>query len=104
MTFEIAWASNAQDESFVEVIGDKGGARSFDGKPLTIYTEHQGRIADITPKYPEKVNGFEVQARKFIAACRGEGQPAATAREGLTVMKLIDGVYASSAAGKEVAL
>jgi predicted dehydrogenase len=102
MSFEIAWAANAPDEAFVEIQGDKGGIRSFDGKPLTVMTEHQGRVADISPKFPERVNGFEVQARKFLAACRGEAPPAATAREGLAVMKLIDAVYASSAAGKEV--
>jgi predicted dehydrogenase len=104
LAFEIAWAANTPEEAYIEILGDKGGVRTFDGKPLLIATEHQDRIADISPKYNDKANNFETQARKFLAACRGETPPAATAREGLTVMKLIDAVYASSEEGREVAI
>lgn len=103
MDFDIAWAANAEDRGFVEILGDKGGLRMLDSKPLTLLTEHNGHLADITPKHAE-VNIFHTQAGKFIAACRGECPPAATAQEGLTVMKLLDAVYASSKAGKEVDL
>jgi len=47
---------------------------------------------------------FQQQARTFIAACRGECPPAATGREGITLMKLLDAVYASSEKGKEVTI
>ena len=101
MSFEIAWAANAQEESYVEILGTEGGARIGDGR-LEILTEHNGRLADIAPKYDRKVNGFEVQARKFLAACRGEQPPAATAEQGVAVMSLIDAIYASSDANAEV--
>lgn len=104
MSFEIAWAANAEDAAFVEVLGNKGGLRVFDGKPLTILMEYNGRLADITPKFDTSANKFQLQARKFLAACRGKGQPAATAQEGLTVMKLIDGVYQSGKLCKEIPL
>jgi len=103
LSFEIAWAANATEEQYVEILGDKGGAR-VGGEPLTIRTEHEGRLADIQPKFNENVNGFEVQAAKFVAACRGEQPPAATGAQGLTVMKLIDAIYASSEQGKEVVI
>jgi predicted dehydrogenase len=74
------------------------------GSGLVVYTEHSGRIVDISPKYPEKVNTFEVQIRKFLAAIRGEGKPAATFEQGLTMMKVLDAMYASSKAGREVAV
>jgi len=104
LSFEIAWAANAEAESFVEILGDQAGARVGTGKPLRIFTEHAGRVADITPKYDAGGNSFEAQAETFVAACRGQRPPNATAAEGLTVMKLIDAIYASSEANAEVAI
>ena len=103
MSFEIAWAANAEGQSFVEIMGEKGGARLFDGE-LRIFTEHNGRVADICPKFNAKANIFHLQARSFVDACRGKCPPAATGDQGVTVMKLIDAIYASSEANREVAI
>jgi predicted dehydrogenase len=103
MSFEIVWACNAESRSYIELLGDKGGIRGFGGGNLTLYTEHAGKVADIQPQYAQDVNRYEEQARGFVANCRGETIPAAaTGKQGLTVMKLIDAIYASSEAGKEV--
>lgn len=102
MSFEIVWAANTQDASFIEILGDKAGTKFMDGNPLKIYTEHQGRPACIEPKFNENSNNFEQQALNFIQACRGRVLPCATFEEGRTCMKLIDAIYASSKAGKEV--
>jgi predicted dehydrogenase len=111
LSFEFAWAGNSAGESYVEVLGNKAGVRALDDKPLTILTEHAGRPADITPQLNQSINSsdqdlkkFELQARSFAAACRGQCSPAGTVREGLVVMELIDAIYASSAAGAEVAV
>jgi len=102
MSFEISWAGNTEEQGFVELIGDKGGMRVLDGKPVQLKTEYEGRIADITPQYQDVPNRFAVQTKKYLAACRGEGEPAATGEQGVINMKLIDAVYASSKAGTEV--
>jgi predicted dehydrogenase len=104
MSFEIAWAANAKDESYVEIQGDKGGARLFEEQGLKIYTENNGRVADIVPHFDGNDKAFDVQAKKFLAACRGEIKPVATAEQGVAVMKLIDAIYASSKQNKEVVL
>lgn len=104
MSFEISWAANSPESGYVEILGDKGGARFMDGKPLQIITEQQGRPVTVTPQFRTDSKGFEAQARAFLAACRGEAPPAATAREGVTVMRLIDGIYKSSELNKEVAV
>ncbi len=104
MSFEIAWAANTEEESFIEFLGDKAGARIFDKGPLTLWTEHDERPADITPKYADLGNPFHTQARKFLAACRDGDPPAATAEQGVTVMKTIDAVYASSENDREIEL
>lgn len=104
MVFEIAWAANMEEVSFIDILGNKGGARLLDGKPLTIFTEHNGQIANISPLINESGNMFHRQADIFIKACQGKCPSAATAEEGLTVMKLIDAVYASGTRGREVSI
>lgn len=102
MSFEIAWAANAEDSAYIEILGDKAGARMFHDKPLKIMTELNGGLADVSPRYPDPGNIFHNQAKAFLAACRGEAKPAATGEEGVAVMKLIDAVYESSRRGAEV--
>jgi predicted dehydrogenase len=104
LSFEIAWAANAESESFVEVLGDQGGARVGGTGPLVIRTEDAGHVADLTPQLDESAKPFEVQARKFAAACRGDGPVEATIEQGHTVMKLIDAIYESSRTNAEVAI
>lgn len=102
MSFEIAWAANVEDQCYVELLGDKAGTRITDGKTVTLFTEHENRPADISPLFDANANIFESQARAFVAAIRGEQPPAASGPEGVTVMKLIDSIYASSERGCEI--
>ncbi|MDP2990141.1 MAG: Gfo/Idh/MocA family oxidoreductase, partial [Kiritimatiellota bacterium] len=104
LSFEFAWAANSEESAYIELMGDKGGVRVMDSKPLKILTEYEGRLADINPQFNANSNSFHVQAAKFLAACRGECPPAATAAEGLILMRLMDGVYKSAKSGQEVKL
>ena len=104
MSFELSWAGNNESQGWVEILGTEAGAKVLDDKPLVILTEHNGRVADISPKYPKGPQKFEAQAKAFVAACRRQKPPAATGEQGVTVMKLLDAVYASSKANKEVAI
>jgi predicted dehydrogenase len=105
MVFDISWAANRPDESYVELLGSEAGVRAYPGnQPLVFYTEHAGRPADITPQFPTNVNRAEAQMRSFVEACRGEHPPLATAEQGVTVMQLIDAIYASSDAGADVSI
>lgn len=103
LSFDISWAGNAEERMFVEILGDKGGARMTEDNELTILTEHQGRVANISPLLGE-ADKYDVQAQSFVDACTGTHPPIATADEGLTVMKLIDAIYRSSKANAEVTL
>lgn len=102
MSFEIAWAANVEDQCYVELLGDKAGTRITEGKSVTLFTEHENRPADLSPQFDANTNAFESQARAFVAAIRGEQPPAASGPEGVTVMKLIDSIYASSERGCEI--
>lgn len=104
LSFEISWAVNSPADSFVEVLGDKGGMRILDGKSPKLLTEQGGKLVEVAPMFDAKANHFEIQARKFIQACRGKAAPAATARQGLIVNRLIDAIFKSSQTDKEVAI
>jgi predicted dehydrogenase len=104
MSFEIAWACNAEESGYIDILGTKAGVRVFDGKPMKILTEQGGRMADVTPHFADRGNVFHNQAKCYLAACRGECAPFATGEQGLTNMKLIDAVYKSAEVGKEVAI
>ena len=101
LALEIAWAGNHRDESYVELIGDRGGVRAFDGGDLTFLTEHADRPADLQPHFDAGGNQFEDQAAHFVAACLGRTTPAATADQGLTAMEVLDAVYRSARQGRE---
>jgi len=104
LSFEISWAANSEGGGFVELLGDKGGVRLLDGKPLTFLTERDSRVVNVVPLTAQEGNRFHAEIDAFIAACRGEQPPAATAEEGRTVMRLMDAVYASAKSGREVAI
>jgi predicted dehydrogenase len=104
MVFDIAWAANTDDAGFIEILGDKGGVRFSPGQPLKVYTEYRGNVADIQPQVQDRGNNFHRQIESFAAACRGEVEPAATGPQGVTAMKIIDGVYASSEQNREVVI
>lgn len=103
LTFEFSWAANCRPEDSVDVLGNKGGMRLCDGDGLKLFTEYNGRVADVRPQY-EDASPSEVQARSFVAAIRGKRKPAATGEEGLTVMKLLDAIDKSSRLNREVAI
>ena len=101
LTFEISWAGNNEENSFIEILGDKGGARACDGKPLRIITEDQGRIVEAQPKYRER-NVFETEAARFAEVILRKAEPPATGEQGLAVMRLLDAIYESARLNKEV--
>jgi len=103
MNFEVCWAANSEPQQFLEILGDKGGIRMGSGTPVLL-TEVGDRIADVKMDYDNKRDNFAEEMRAFIAAIKGEAEPAATAEEGVIIMKLIDAIYRSSAENAEVAV
>ena len=103
LDFDVAWACNTIDESYVELLGTKGGVRIGANSGVTKFcTEVNGKVADIDIKYNNSVAGFEVELRKFVNAIQGKGEVPATAEQGLAVMKLLDAIYKSSELDQEV--
>ncbi len=102
MSFEVAWACNAKDEQMLEILGTKGGVRL--GGDLLFLTEIDDRIADVKLGYNAQRDGFAAEMTQFVAAVKGQGEPAATGEEGVVAMKLIDAIFRSSELDEEVAV
>jgi predicted dehydrogenase len=101
MSFEVAWAANADSESYLEILGTKGGVK-VGGADTVFLTEVDDRIADVKVDYDKKRDGFASEMTKFVAAVQGKGDVAATGEEGVIAMKLIDAIYKSSELNAEV--
>lgn len=103
LSFEVAWACNAQDESYVEFLGDKGGVKCGENTGVTTFrTEVGNRMADVNVIYDPNRDRFAAELQKFVDAVKGKGKVAATGEEGLTAMKLLDAIYKSSKLDREV--
>ncbi len=101
LSFEVAWACNAEDDSSVELLGDKGGIK-FGGAQTTLLTEMDGKLADVKLSYSKEQEQFPTEMRKFVAAVQGKGEVPATGEQGVIVMRLLDAIYKSSAMDCEV--
>ncbi|MFA6931533.1 MAG: Gfo/Idh/MocA family oxidoreductase [Lentisphaeria bacterium] len=101
LVFEVAWACNAEDESYIELLGDKGGVKVGMGD-TTILTEVDKRIADVHLSYVTERDRFAAELDKFVLAIQGKGEVAATGEEGVITMRLLDAIFKSSEKNAEV--
>ncbi len=88
-----------QDVYNVQIMGEKGGCIV---DPPTIFKDEAGTMVNVEPGYMGKWNTMERKIGDWIAFLRGEGETQCPAVSGLNVQKILDGLYASAEAGKEV--
>ncbi len=101
LSFEVAWACNAQDEQYVEILGDKGGIKFGAGAPV-LMTEMDNRMVDVSIKYSQEQQQFPTEVRKFADAILGKCEVPATGEQGLVLMRVLDAIYKSSELDCEV--
>lgn len=86
-----------------QMLGEKAGA-TWD--PPTIFTDHADTMINCTPAYvgptPDFNFLFTRKLRNWVDACTRGTELLAPGEAGLAVQKMIDGVYRSAEAGKEV--
>ena len=102
LSFEVAWACNAEPESYIELLGTKGGVKVGTKDGTVLRTEMDGRLADVELFYDKTPDRFVAEMEKFVAAVQGRGEVAATGEEGVVTMKLLDAIYQSSELDREV--
>ncbi|MBE6606793.1 MAG: Gfo/Idh/MocA family oxidoreductase [Ruminococcaceae bacterium] len=101
---ETSYSLNVESVIKSELFGTKGGIKSQDNK-LTMYTEINGFLADLTPHIgdlKDSKDAFVAEIEHFVD-CIKNGTPCrATAEDGIIVMKILDAIYESAKTGKEV--
>jgi len=105
VSLDVAWASNRTDEKAVRIRGTDGGARlDLDGE-LTLYestsrgVDHHRTTTVETPEY----DGHAAEQRAFFEAIVDGVPPERnTPEQALTVQRLVESIYRSSADGRAV--
>lgn len=104
ISFNGAWAQNIDhDEMFLDFMGDKGGARLTYGGKFEFFTTRDGVLQKIEPLYPIRTH-YEVEDEAFVQAIRTGEKGRAYITEILESQRLLDLLYASSEAKKEIVL
>ena len=97
---ESAFAAHIEKDIFsFTITGEKGGA-NWD--PLGLFYDQAGMMLNSTPHYIPKEEPFFLKMHNFVDAVLYDKPTMAPAEHGLMVQKMLDGIYASAAAGKEV--
>lgn len=102
LTIESSFCAHIEQDVFnIQIFGEKGGA-IWDGSK--IYTDYNNYMINATPGYVGNWDIWEYKMRHFVEVVRDGRVNEAPAEHGVMVQKMLDGVYASAEAGKEVTI
>jgi predicted dehydrogenase len=109
LDLQVSWALNRpgdsrQEENLIGLFGDRGGMTfELESDHLTVANEWNGRNADTCVMLPE-VEPFVRQAAGFAACVESREMPLATGIQGRQVQAILDAIYQSSEANRDVVL
>ncbi len=102
MMIESAFCVNLDRDVFgCRVVGDRGGV-GID--PLSVQMEVGGHLMDCTPNHIPDNNMYDEEIAAFVEAVAGNKPVPVPATEAIWTTKIIDAIYASSKADKEIRL
>jgi predicted dehydrogenase len=102
LTIEASFVAHIERDIWnFTVMGEKGGAN---WETSQVFCDHGGYMMNMTPGFVPKGDHFEEKMRHFVQVCRGQRQNESPGEHGLMVQKILDGVYASAEAGREVSI
>jgi predicted dehydrogenase len=108
---ETSWAGNLADDIPTGryfgrerrnsiVYGTKATVRL---DPLTLFEDQGGQLVDLELETEDdEGQSFQLQLGNFVAAIRGEAEPINNSEQAVALMEMLDAIYTSSAAGREV--
>jgi len=104
ITLNGAWAQNIfEQDSYIDFMGDKGGIRLQYGQSFTLYTTKGGALVTSTPEYQTR-NHFQNEIDAFVRCIQTGEKLASHIDTAVITAKLMQGIYDSAAAHKEVVL
>lgn len=100
--YQASWSINAPWDGIqcMDVYGTKGGVRRH---PLKVVRESVSGMTETTPSYLDK-DCFTNQHEAFGRVIRGEEESRAPLSQGVTIQRMLQGLYESARTGKEVTL
>jgi predicted dehydrogenase len=105
MQIESSFAAHIEKDVWnLTAMGDKGGC-AWD--PAAIYSDRAGTMLNSTPNCLGEGSWndlFTIKLKNWVQGCLNGQELGAPGEAGLAVQKIIDGVYRSAAAGKEVTI
>jgi predicted dehydrogenase len=104
LTLGVMWnLLEPKDQSYLELYGSRGGANLH---PLRIHKAMHGHLVNVTPTLDNQRNyykeSYEAEISHFIECIQEKKKPLTTGEEALSVLRILDAMYESGAAGKEV--
>lgn len=105
ITFNGAWAQNiGEHECFIDFIGTKAGIRMNYGGKFTMYSTMGGMLTEITPDYASTGFDYFAEVKSFVNSVITRKPNQAYIDKAVVTSKIMDAVYRSSEAHKEVTL
>jgi predicted dehydrogenase len=102
LTIEASFVAHVEKDIFnIQIMGERGGA-VWD--PPQVFKDSGGYMLNSTPGWMPQVDNFAEKMRHFVEVCQGKRYNDAPGEHGLMVQKILDGVYASAEAGREVTI
>ncbi|MCL2514677.1 MAG: Gfo/Idh/MocA family oxidoreductase [Microbacteriaceae bacterium] len=107
LAVEVSYSLHAVRDSIgVAVFGEKGGAELE--PELEIATEKFGSIINLVPQITSRTfelePAFSNEIRNFTDAVQGKAESVAPVAHGAEVTRILEAIYASAEAGREIAL
>jgi predicted dehydrogenase len=106
LTVEVSWALLLEKNfAYLNLYGTDGAALL---NPFRIHKEMHGNLMNVTPALESDRNNYKVSYERelehFLHCIAHGGKPQASAEEGLALMRVIDAIYESADARREVRL
>jgi predicted dehydrogenase len=100
LTLESSFVAHIPEDVFnIQIFGEKGGAIWGSSE---VFTDYNNYMINAKPGYMPRWDMWEYKMKHFVEVVR-DGRPnEAPASHGVMVQKMLDGIYAAAAAGKEV--
>ena len=114
LVLETSWYafSGTSDHVFCELLGTKGGAKldqpSTGANATVEFYVDQGDVpvvaSPVLPPGNYTFDSFAAETAEFVAAIQEHRPPSATVAQGLEILRILDAIYRSAAAGAEMRL
>jgi predicted dehydrogenase len=102
LTLESSFCAHIPEDVFnIQIFGTKGGA-IWDS--TQIFTDYNDYMINASPSFIPKWDMWQYKMQHFVEVARDGRKNEAPAEDGVAVQKMLDGIYAAAAAGKEVTI